>query len=99
MPSVALPEQSCCVSVPPFLNQLIPICFTQPQAFWYFFGGVVIFGFYATKLFVGVMLEAFLAYKNVDSTGRLMSQEEKQWHDYERRLSQVCLTKCGAYSY
>lgn len=56
---------------------------------------MVIFGFYVTKLFVGVMLEAFLSYKNVDNTGRLISQEEKQWRDYEQRLSQVSLNKCG----
>lgn len=61
----------------------------QLAAFWYFFAGIILFGFYITNLFVGVMFEAFLSYKNMDSAGRLVSQEERRWRDYEKRLGQV----------
>lgn len=61
----------------------------QTSCFWYFFFGVIIFGFYITNLFVGVMFEAFLSYKNLDSQSRLVSQEERRWRDYEKRLLQV----------
>lgn len=61
----------------------------QLQAFWYFFGGILVFGFYITNLFVGVMFEAFLSFKNMDSMGNLISQAERRWRDYEKRLSQV----------
>ncbi|CAM9490330.1 unnamed protein product [Ectocarpus fasciculatus] len=62
------------------------------QAFWYFFGGILVFGFYITNLFVGVMFEAFLSFKNMDSMGNLISQAERRWRDYEKRLSQVVPT-------
>ncbi|CAM9335645.1 unnamed protein product, partial [Sphacelaria rigidula] len=58
-------------------------------AFWYFFAGIIVFGFYITNLFVGVMFEAFLSYKNMDGDGKLVSQEERRWRDYEKRLCQV----------
>lgn len=61
----------------------------QAKAFWYFFGGIIVFGFYITNLFVGVMFEAFLSYKNMDSKGSLISQAERRWRDYEKRLCQV----------
>ncbi|CAN0102719.1 unnamed protein product [Ectocarpus sp. 12 AP-2014] len=64
----------------------------NPQAFWYFFGGILVFGFYITNLFVGVMFEAFLSFKNMDSMGNLISQAERRWRDYEKRLSQVVPT-------
>ena len=63
--------------------------FDQLKAFWYFFGGIIVFGFYITNLFVGVMFEAFLSYKNMDSKGSLISQAERRWRDYEKRLCQV----------
>ena len=50
------------------------------------------FGFYIANLFVGVMFEAFLSYKNMNSSGGLISQAERRWRDYEKRLYQVCLT-------
>ncbi|CAM9140740.1 unnamed protein product, partial [Hapterophycus canaliculatus] len=59
------------------------------KAFWFFFGGIIVFGFYITNLFVGVMFEAFLSYKNMDSRGSLISQAERRWRDYEKRLCQV----------
>ncbi|CAM9416805.1 unnamed protein product, partial [Scytosiphon promiscuus] len=59
------------------------------NAFWFFFGGIIVFGFYITNLFVGVMFEAFLSYKNMDSRGSLISQAERRWRDYEKRLCQV----------
>lgn len=59
------------------------------QAFWYFFVGIILFGFYITNLFVGVMFEAFLSYKNMGRQGKLVSQEERRWRDYEKRLRQV----------
>lgn len=61
----------------------------QNPAFWYFFAGIIVFGFYITNLFVGVMFEAFLSYKNMDGDGKLVSQEERRWRDYEKRLCQV----------
>ena len=64
----------------------------QLKAFWFFLGGIIIFGFYITNLFVGVMFESFLGYKNMDSNGVLISQAERRWRDYERRLGQVCRT-------
>lgn len=56
------------------------------------------FGFYITNLFVGVMFEAFLSYKNMDSAGRLVSQEERRWRDYEKRLGQVRASTAFLYS-
>ena len=52
------------------------------------------FGFYITNLFVGVMFEAFLSYKNINSEGSLISQAERRWKDYEKRLYQVCASFC-----
>lgn len=69
-----------------------PKSFHQSKAFWYFFGGIIVFGFYMTNLFVGVMFEAFLSYKNMDSKGILISQAERRWRDYERRLCQARLS-------
>lgn len=54
------------------------------------------FGFYITNLFAGVMFEAFLSYKNMDEQGRLVSQEERRWRDYEKRLSQVTIPESDA---
>lgn len=95
----ASPSLQCVsVRVPPSY----PVCATpwvhttnagatkQLPAFWYFFVGIIVFGFYITNLFVGVMFEAFLSYKNMDQQGRLVSQEERRWRDYEKRLCQVC---------
>lgn len=70
-------------------TQSRPCLDDQLRAFWYFFLGVIVFGFYITNLFVGVMFEAFLSYKNMDSRGRLISQEERRWRDYEKRLCRV----------
>lgn len=61
----------------------------QLKAFWYFFGGIILFGFYISNLFVGVMFEAFLSFKNMDSRGSLISQAERRWRDYEKRLCRV----------
>jgi len=36
------------------------------------------------------MFESFLGYKNMDSRGVLISQAERRWRDYEKRLGQVC---------
>ncbi len=66
----------------------------QLKSFWFFFGGIIIFGFYITNLFVGVMFESFLGFKNMDSRGVLISQAERRWRDYEKRLGQVCRADC-----
>lgn len=55
------------------------------------------FGFYITNLFVGVMFEAFLSYKNMDSKGGLISQVERRWRDYEKRLCQVCVCRTAQF--
>lgn len=67
----------------------------QLKAFWFFFGGIIVFGFYITNLFVGVMFEAFLSYKNMDNSGNLISQAERRWRDYEKRLCQVWMLRLG----
>ena len=71
----------------------------QVKAFWYFFGGIIVFGFYIANLFVGVMFEAFLSYKNMNSSGGLISQAERRWRDYEKRLYQVSLSLFDSIAY
>lgn len=57
------------------------------QGFWYFFLGVMFFGFYLTNLLIGIVFESFLRDQSIDQRGRVI--EHRHWVQYEKRLRGV----------